>query len=277
MAKKILTGLVIAFILMVAPAWAQQHVKKYTLYLATTDSGVTTPKTVALSGVTEPLLIDDGGNYKRTATDTTLRGLASLPSGNAVLFIDTVTASQEQLGKAGTYSGNTFFVSAKFGHAGSNFNLLEKIPLVVNMALSGPTPYGIPFQIPPGTEAAQFFFGPSGVTAYGNFKGSLIVGLTGPDWKKGHGTHISSQALTCSSTSGVSTLTVPDGTLGATLQPGGNGIYYTLDGTTPSTSSKRLTTYGFMVLDAGEARKLKFYGDSSSNTVLNADYFTVGQ
>ncbi len=127
----------------IGSAGAQQHTKKFTLYLSTSDTGVTTPVGTALSGVTDPMVIYNGGDYKRRATDTTLNGLSSLPSGNAILYIDEVTVSQAQLGLGGTYTGNTFFVCAKFGHAGSNFALLEKIPLTsLDLPLSGNTAMG---------------------------------------------------------------------------------------------------------------------------------------
>lgn len=219
MKKIFMVTWVMACLFITSPTMAQY---KYTLYLGETDTGVTTPKKTDLSGVTSPLIIG-GGNYDRRATDITLRGLSSLPSGNAILYIDTVTVGSVAQAQGGTNSGNTFFVSAKFGHAGSNFDLLEPIPLVVNMALSGPSPYGIPFSIPPGTEAAKFYFGPSGLTNYGNFKGSLVVGISGSDWTSPDPFLLDTLTYTISTISGASLVSAGDNT-GKTIPPGTRGI-----------------------------------------------------
>lgn len=220
MKKLLMVTWVMAVVLMAvycatSPAMAQY---KYTVSLATSDTGVTTPTKVALSGVTDPLILD-GGEYKRSATDTTLKVVSSLPSGNAMLYIDTVTVSQAALGKGGTNSGNTFFMVAKFGHAASNFDLLEKIPLALNMALSDVTAYGIPFQIPPGTEWARFYFGPSGITAYGNFKASLVVGIPGTDWKPPQPILLDTLVFAYTSTTGTSVFSGTDSN-GKSMPPG---------------------------------------------------------
>lgn len=246
MKRKWVIGLAMVAVLLLGFIPDGHAQKKYTLYLGTTDTGVTTPKTVALSGVTEPLLIYDGSTYTRRSQDTTLKSLSILPSGNAILYIDTVTASQAQVGLGGTYTGNTFFVAAKFGHAGSNFNLLEIVPLVTNLAISGSSAYGIPVEIPPGTEHAQFFFGSSGVTNYGNFKASLIVGLQGTDWKPPQAFVIASATLTMTGgQTGVSTIpqmftgsVLPQGTQYVTVQvQSGGSIYWTADGLTTPVST----------------------------------------
>jgi hypothetical protein len=252
----------------IGSAGAQQHTKKFTLYLSTSDTGVTTPVGTALSGVTDPMVIYNGGDYKRRATDTTLNGLSSLPSGNAILYIDEVTVSQAQLGLGGTYTGNTFFVCAKFGHAGSNFALLEKIPLTsLDLPLSGNTAHGIPFNIPAGAEKAQFFFGPSGITAYGHFKGTLIVGLSGSAWQPPSPILISSSTYAFG-TSGTTTMNTtypaPDGTRWVEIQPLTDAIHISDDGTTPTTNDFKIAAEAVLGVPIDEYRKLQFIPGGTS-------------
>lgn len=287
MNRKWIIGIVTVFILL---GWAipsdAQYVKKYTLYLGPTDTGTTRPVTVSLSGVTEPMVIDDGLSYKRRAQDTTLKGLSLLPSGNAMLYLDTISPTEADTA-LGNYAGNTFFVCAKFGHAGSNFHLLEKIPLVLNMAISGNTPQGIPFEIPPGTEWAQIFFGTSGVTHYGNVKASLVVGLSGTNWKPPDALYLDTLVFNLTATTGTSAFTgtdsngksLPQGTRFIVLQNSavsGVTVLYREGGATIDNSTAPYIDADDRWFAAGSYESLKQWGVKAlGTTVLRALCFTA--
>ena len=79
---------------------------------------------------------------------------------------------------------------------------------------------------------------------------------------------------TVHSTSGASSFSVPQGTRRATVMPITNGIRYTLDGTSPNSSSKQATAGSLLTLSGQEARVFKFCGDNTSTTTVKPDYFT---
>lgn len=151
--------------------------------------------------------------------------------------------------------------------------VLEWTPIIPNDIAhdSGTSRYGWPFK----PETRRYLFlkadNASGVTA---FKITVDLGMMkhgkGPD-----GIWISGATYTVHSTSGTSTLTVPDGARKATLMPRTNGIYYTFDSTeTPSSQTKQLTAESILTMTGNEARKLRFIGNNAAHSGIRVDYFT---
>jgi hypothetical protein len=274
--------IVFAFILLVgiSPVWAvQTAIKTYDLSLSVADSGTTSAggtwvsgSTTVANGGASPFILS-GQDYVRTDGLSTIKDVRYLNSGNGMLWITNLTISQYQQGAGAPYSGNTFYVVVKSIPQGGDWTYAESIPICPPMAMSGATRYGIPFILEPGAEH-RFYFVSSGITAYDQAKGTVEIGLPGVGFPPVRSIPISSQTLTVTSASGVSTLTVPDGARSVTIMPITHGIYYTLNGSTPDTTSKHIAVDSLLTVSREEAKVLKLYGDNAAASTVNVDYLS---
>lgn len=154
----------------------------------------------------------------------------------------------------------------------------EQIPIILNFAISGTTEWIKPiwFKPPPANYMRVYFT--SGITGFDEASLKLMIGENDGQWEPPQPIYIGSQTLVCDYNSGISTLTVPDGTRYVEVEVSGGSLFYTISGDSPLQTHRRLdntsTSYPtYIVLGKDEAEKLKL-GNSENIITVTVTYLT---
>ena len=253
---------------------AQADTKTVYLGIGTAESGTTNDYNVFVSGNTTVAngtssFVLWGAGLNRVQNKTILNS-QELPSGYWIAEVSAVTPSQAQQGAKGNQSGVSYVIGFRQSTTG-NHSKAEKRPIIINTIGSFTSPYQVPFFLDPSISTQ--FYAESGVTSLDGLNVKIFK-PEGSAYSPPSPIVISEGVLTIPATgSGVSTLTVPDGTRYAEFSITGASMFYTADGlTTPSIAGNGTGILcndleGFS-LTGNEARNAKFAKGGAARNVF---------
>ena len=249
----------LAVLAFVSGAWGagvgQMPIKVYKLYMdPSLDSGVST----ATSGTSILYIEGIKPNLPTRVSGTTIINVPREFMGTLCAFgISEVSPANSVLTRgSGNYSGVTFDVVVESIMDNSfeteKWAAAEDFPIFKGMAFSGNTRRMRSFYLPGGTHSR--FSLKTGSTPFGRFEATLMIGLDAAQWPAPKPILISTHYHKFSADSGTSPMwtgatayTVPDGTVCVEVQPDGDGVHFTADGTTTPDASNFI---GFEIEDA---------------------------
>jgi len=258
--KRILQVLIVIVGLMTYPAMAAPP-DKYVGYLSISDaitaSGNTT-STAATTGVSVFYL--RGVGLDRSKSMTAIHNVDQLGSGIWIAQIKNIDIQQVSSGTSSLVtglsdfsSGSTFEIGYRCAEDAGSLSSAQLKPIWNGMALnSAETPWQRTVIIPP-TKIVEWYFKPTGATAFNNAEIELIAGIQGSTWKEPETARLGlANVYLINVNSGVSSLaSIPAGTRVTTIRITGSDIRYRTDGVNPDNNSgPQLTSGQQLTLDS---------------------------